>query len=218
MNRSDKEITNALTKALSRMTREEPGKGYELSRSVPERMDRRYSFLFRFHAKKPDGSSESLLVKIPHEEWMRSMEEAIESRHLQEVVQEEFVGLSAIKETILKAGEENLYALSPITVLKEFNALVMEEKPIRMLKSYLNRAGIILGREKEWQDFEKKLALAGKWLKAIHSHFAGAEDLPLKKLNLEASIEAEFKAMEKYKARIGKLAFPIPLLPGWYKR
>ena len=93
---SDLELTQKLTAALAQLIPQVYGSGAELTSAPPIRIDRRYSFMFRYWAQTPAGNIHPLLVKIPHEDWVNSMAEAIASSRVGAEVRDEFEVMQSI--------------------------------------------------------------------------------------------------------------------------
>jgi len=210
MSASDTELSQKLTQAISQEVPSIFGDGCELALIPPQRLDRRYSFMFRFWFRKPGGDLIPLLVKIPHESWMETMQQAIESAHIRDVVMNEFERMTSIAVVISEADNPDLFAIRPGSVIPEFNALLMEEIPIRMLKSSLTRPKIMLGMNKDWQGFERQLKLAGGWLRIIHDRFSSKKAATLKSLKMDEKLETEVDILE------GFLTKPLTKLRGHF--
>ncbi len=201
---SDAEILNELTQAVSRVVPTALGQGVELAPLPPARTDRRYSFMFSYRLTGSAKQSRSLLVKIPREAWMKTLQEATGSQHIREAVCEEVERLTYIAEVISRAGRPGLVALRPCALLREFNALLLEEVPLRMLKTTLSRPAIMAGAGQSWRNFETHLARAGEWLQVVHGSSSVPGEAALKDLGIEAGLESELSNLE------GVLAHSLP--------
>ncbi len=196
MNPSESALIQQLTHTIACKIPEIYGRGSKLAEIEPDRLDRRYSFMFRFWMKRMDGSLQPLLVKIPRESWMRSLSEAIESEHIGDVIQKEFVGMDAIAKAIACSGNPGLFAIRPGAVLPEYHALMIEEIPIQMLKVKIMKPAVMLGSSQNWQQLEIELKRAGEWLKVIHDHYRSQTTASLESLKLDATITMEVAALE----------------------
>ena len=194
---SDLEWINKLTKAVLIAVPAIYGDGVVLASNEPERIDRRYSFMFRYQIKLHQAGSRTILLKIPHESWMRTMDEAITSEHIREVTQREYDVMASIADVIETSNEPGLFAIRPGACFPELGALLVEEYPLRMLKTSLTRLRIILGTQKSWDEFEKHVGLAGIWLQVIHKDTSRGRTKPLKELGIQKQLDEEFSILEK---------------------
>lgn len=195
---SDAELTARLSEAIARLVPEAFGREAVLESLKPARIDRRYSFMFRYWVKKPDQSRHSILVKIPHQDWIKSMAEAIASDQVRSEIKHEFEVMQSIHTVIQNSKHPMLFAINPVGgYLVDFNAIVMEEVPLQMLKGYLSRFSIWVDNTFAWMDFETKLNLAGEWLRLIHNTFQQNRVAKLEGLNLQQAIWIEINTLEK---------------------
>ena len=195
---SDAELTAKLSEAIARLVPEVFGEEAGLESLIPARIDRRYSFMFRYWVKKPDLSRHSVLVKIPHQDWIKSMAEAIASDQVRSEIRHEFEVMQSIHTVVQNSKHPMLFAINPVGgYLVDFNAIVMEEVPLQMLKDYLSRFPIWMENRFAWMDFETKLNLAGEWLRLIHNTFQQARVAKFEDLNLQQAIWIEINTLEK---------------------
>lgn len=195
MKLSDSELLARLTEAIALGVPSIYGKDSHLDSVPPVELHRRYSFIFRYWVKLSDGKAQPILVKIPHDYWMTSLQEAMESDHIQDVVRSEFETLTTIADAIHDSDQPSLTAIRPRVLLLEFNALVMDEIPIRMLKTELSRVPIILGSQKGWQDFESYLQASGEWLKVIHEKFSANPPSSLAQLGVMGKVKSQLSVL-----------------------
>ncbi len=193
---SDAEILQELTRAVSRAISLEFGEGVELAPMAPLRFDRRYSFMFSVRLQGLNAEGLSLLVKIPREAGMKTLQEAVNSEHLRDEACAEYEHMVRIAEVISRAGRPGLSAIRPRGFIREFNALLMDEIPLRMLKTYLTRPAIVVGARQSWRAFETRLSLAGEWLQIIHSSSPVRKAVALKDLGLDSRLEEALKSLE----------------------
>lgn len=195
---SDAELTGRLSEAIARLVPQAFGAGASLESWTPVRIDRRYSFMFRYWVKKPDESRHSILVKIPHQDWIKSMAEAIASDQVRGEIKQEFEVMQSIYRVIQNSKHPMLFAINPVGgYLVEFNAIVMEEVPLQMLKAYLSRYPIWADNMSAWIDFETKLNLAGEWLRIVHDAFQRNRIVKLDSLNVHQTVWIEINILEK---------------------
>ena len=202
MPNSDAELTQRLSEAVACLVPEAFGQGAQLETLSPLRIDRRYSFMFRYRVRKPDQSGCSILVKIPHQDWIHSIAEAIESEQVREEIQREFAIMQSVYSLVRNSQHPQLFAINPVGgYLLEYNAIIMEEVPLKMLKGQLFAFSIILNDPSAWMDFEKKLKLAGEWLRLIHDAFRQDQTRRLAELDVQKTALAEMDALEKISGR-----------------
>lgn len=195
---SDAELTARLSEAIARLVPEAFGEGAGLESLTPVRIDRRYSFMFRYWVKKPGESRHSVLVKIPHQDWIKSMKEAIASDRVRSEIKHEFEVMQSLHTIIQNSKHPMLFAINPVGgYLVDFNAIVMEEVPLQMLKEYLFRFAIWANSASAWMDFEIKLNLAGEWLRLIHNAFEQNMVTRLEGLNIQQVVWIEIDTLEK---------------------
>jgi hypothetical protein len=206
MPETDAVIIDRLTRTLNSFVPSAFGTGYSLLPSKPVRVDRRYSFTFRYWMMDKGGKIHPLFVKIPHPSTMNTMEEAITSDRLRAEIKHESEIMRTIASVISRANHPGLFALDPGGVCLEFNAIVMEEIRLTMMKDYLVKWGILSGKPSDWENFEKLLNLAGGWLKIIHDEFHQGRFATLSDLRMDEMITSEFEALEKMSGfRLAKL-------------
>jgi hypothetical protein len=206
MPETDAVIIDRLTRSLDLFVPSAFGNGYSLLPSKPVRVDRRYSFTFRYWMVDASGKIRPLFVKIPHPSSMTTMQEAIASDRLRAEIKHEFEIMQAIASVVSRANHPGLIALNLGGVCPEFNAIVMEEIRLTMMKDYLVKWGILFGNPGDWEKFEKRLSLAGEWLRIIHDEFHKGRFVTLLDLRMGEMITSEFEALEKMSGfRLAKL-------------
>jgi thiamine kinase-like enzyme len=194
---SDREWTTKLTEAVSSAVPDIFGKDACLASNEPERIDRRYSFMFRYRVESLQAGTHTVLVKIPHESWMQTMDEAITSEHIRDVTQGEYDVMTSIANVIDSSNVPGLFAIRPGACFPELGALLVEEYPLRMLKTSLTSIPIVFGVQKAWVEFEDQLERAGIWLRVIHTSFGDRQTTPLSNLGIQVQLESEFEIIEK---------------------
>jgi hypothetical protein len=202
----DAEILDGITRAVALAAKTAFGEGTKLVSPAPERIDRRYSFIFNYRFQTCNNQNHILQVKIPHEAWMGTLQESVRSAHLGEVVSDEYHRLTSIAYVISQTGRADLFALRPLALFPQYNAFLMERISLRMLKAYLPELAVILGSNKAWRKFEKDLRLSGEWLQVIHAHFADLQSGTPASLKLDGIWITELKNLE------GRLGRPLETL------
>ena len=201
MNFSDSELLEKLTEAISRLIPSVYGPDTRLEEDPPIPLHRRYSFMFRYWVKSLTRTRQPILVKIPHDSWMKSMQEAIESDHIRDVITSEFETMTTIANAIAASRNPRLDAIRPRAILPEYNALVMDEIPIQMLKESLSTLSITLGTRRSWQEFETQLQLSGEWLKTIHEISTSHKGMYLRDLGMLEKVEDHLNHLERPRDR-----------------
>lgn len=196
MNLSDSEILEKLTEAIAHHIPSTFGRDAQLASDPPIALHRRYSFMFRYWVNSPSGMRQPILVKIPHDSWMRSMQEAIESDHIREVSTSEFETMKTIANVVTASQHPMLDAIHPRAILPDYNALLMDELSIVMLKGSLSRLSITLGTSGSWQEFKRHLQLSGEWLKTIHGMTSTHQDMYLRDLGMLEKVENSLAFLE----------------------
>jgi hypothetical protein len=193
----DAELIDRLNTEIAKLAHESFGDSFVLLRAHPERIDRRYSFMFRYSVGRNGETPRSLLVKIPHQSWMKTIDEAVASEQIRAEVKFEYDILKSIARVVADSSETQLCALNPVGCLVDLNALVTEEIRLVMLKDRLTKTSIMLGGNKAWDDFALQLQLAGKLLKIIHKSFSSENEALLKNLGVFDWVIRELDTLEE---------------------
>lgn len=196
MPESDSEIIERLTKTLKTLVPMAFGDGFKLSPISPQRFFRRYSFVFRYWMEDSDGNLQPLFLKIPLPAEIKTLHDAIRFERVRSEIKNEFEIMQTIAGVISKAQHPGLFAIKPGACILEFNAILMEEVALSMVKNYLGKWGILFGRSKDWEEFTAVLKLAGDWLKLIHGEFQNGRFATLEDLGMEEVLNRKFVALE----------------------
>ncbi len=200
MSVTDTEFIERLNVAVLKLARESFGDDFVLLGDIPERINRRYSFMFRYIARgRKNGETHTLLVKIPHQSWMKTIEESVNSEQIRVEVKFEYDTLKSIAQVISDSGETQLCSLNPVGYFYDLNALATEEICLTMLKDRLTNFPIIFGSKTAWDDFSDKLRLAGKWLNTIHASFSQNKFIVLKTSGVFESVLEEISLLQEKK-------------------
>ena len=202
MSFSDAELIDKLNVEVSNLTRESFGNNFVLLQGAPERIDRRYSFMFRYMIGEVGGIPRFLLVKIPHQSWMKTINEAVISEQIRAEIKFEYDVMNSIAKVVSNSGELQLCALNPVRCLFDLNALVTEEIRLVMLKDYLTKIPIMLGNKAAWSDFIGRLRLAGKWLKVVHKSFSTGREVVMESLDVFGLVTKELALLEEKNIRL----------------
>jgi len=202
MSFSDAELIDKLNIEVSNLTRESFGGNFMPLQGAPERIDRRYSFMFRYMIGEIGGTPRFLLVKIPHQSWMKTINEAVASEQIRAEVKFEYDVMKSIAKVISNSGESQLCAINPVGCLINLNALVTEEIRLVMLKDYLVKIPIMMGNKASWNDFIKSLRLAGIWLKVVHKSYSTGREVALESLDVFGLVTKELTLLGKINFRL----------------
>ncbi len=148
----------------------------------PEMRQREWSFLIRYPLRGM-LAGRALIVKIPREPSMESVEEAVAAQHLYAVGMGEYQTLCAIA-----VAFEQERSVRPLDYWPLWNALVMEEVEAPSLKSLFLRPVMALNRSQEWQPFEEALKASGQWLRHFHEEVGTLRYQPLERAALQQPI------------------------------
>jgi len=193
---SDSDLVPLLSIEVENLIRDVLGEKRTLVHTAPERMDRRYSFIFRYAVVGEIEAESFVLVKIPHQSWMLTIEEAIASEQLRSEVKFEYDVLCSLEQVVSSADEPQFCAVKPLGVILNWNAIVVEELSLIMMKDYLVKSSIILGSQSAWKDFSEKLYLTGKWLRIVHEYFSQNKTVPLGSLDILDLVLNEIVSLE----------------------
>lgn len=194
---NDDELIKKLTAEVLKVSRKSFGEKTYLLNDIPQRMNRRYSFMFRYHLQTENGEKIPILAKIPHQSWMTTIDEAVKSEQLRNEVQFEYSVMQSIVQVISNSRNPQLTAIYPLGCVDEWNAILTREINLKVLKDYLTTWPIILGSKPAWLEFTNILRLAGIWLKVVHDTFSTNAQTDLKSLNMLSLVQEELSLLEK---------------------
>jgi hypothetical protein len=203
---SSNELQN-LTDAVAHQMSLVFGEGANLDPATPAGLHGRYSFMFHYRIRLPDGIIKSIIVKIPRDAWMKTLHEAISSDHIRGIITTEFEILNAIADAV--EGEPLLCAIRPLAILPEFNAVVMDDVEMTLLKTSLSRFSPTWVNSEDWKQFEGPLELAGKLLRVIHSRFATTQQESLESLRVLENPAESLDALGHHDRSSNALLHPL---------
>ncbi len=149
---------------------------------------RRWSFFIRYAIQRPQCGPMGLLVKVPRLEEGSTLAEAVSATELVPYTRMEYEALSKLA-TAFKWEEINTYCtIHPIAFLPDWNAIVMEELPLRPIKHFLSRPDLLLGRAAAWHELTDLFGRAGGWLRIFHSRVGEIEVARLDLAPVETAI------------------------------
>ncbi|HEX8683674.1 MAG TPA: phosphotransferase [Ardenticatenaceae bacterium] len=170
------------------------GENARLAEGDPSVTERTWSYMMRYEIAVPDGADTALLVKIPREPGIVTLDGAVKAERWYRATRLEYDTLQAIATTF--EGEEGFCSIRPFAYVPEWNALVMEEMPSQTLKKALLQRRMVLGGAEEWQTFETVLNRAGQWLRIFHDRLGNPESEPFDVAGARGEIERELSRLD----------------------
>lgn len=156
---------------------------------------RPWSFILRYPVLYDDHREGAILVKIAREDGM-DLDQVSNGDKLLQRTQKEYEMLSEIENIFrASAGWDSFSFIHAITVLPEWNALVMDELEAVPLKRHLLRFRMILGFEKDLSRIEKLLATSARWLSVYHRGMGAIDQVPLEQSGLKDRVEDIFRRL-----------------------
>ncbi|HYN89900.1 MAG TPA: hypothetical protein VER55_15310, partial [Ardenticatenaceae bacterium] len=170
-----------VTQVSAQVARQIPtwyGDGAALLGALPDQRARTWSFFMRYGVRLVDGTLTGLLVKIPREPGIATLEGAVAAEHLRPLAQQEYETLLAIAAAFEGSTSDSYCSVRPLAYLPEWNAIVMEELPAEPLKAIILRGRMMLNRDRDWVAVEQALARAGTWLRLFHERVGALKHEP----------------------------------------
>jgi len=162
----------------------------------PTRMQRNYSFLFRYSYYRDQERPTHLLVKIPRETWMTRLDQTISVPSLKEDARREYDVLHSIANIVEALEPPGFCAINVLAYLDDYGAIVMEELELRPLKALYLDKYIIMNSSEHWKRFENCLARAGELLRHIHSKLGDEKHVPLRETGAWSLVDREFSRLD----------------------
>ncbi len=155
----------------------------------PQVRARRWSFFIRYAIQRPQCGRMGLLVKVPRLDERATLAQAVSATELVPYTQLEYEALTKLARAFVREEIAAYCTVRPIAFLPDWNAIVMEELPLRPIKQLLNKPGLLLGRAAEWSELTALFRRAGGWLQIFHSRLGDVQVEPLELSCLEAAID-----------------------------
>ena len=133
-----------------------------------DKIERRFSFLFKVGVGFSKAPDRRLVVKIPRMPWMTKLDEVITQEKLRHEAKMESEILGKIFQHVQESGLDFLAAIRVYGHLPGFCAIVMEDLSFRLLKNAITGHRVLFNREKKWQSFLQNVSQAAKWLRLFH--------------------------------------------------
>lgn len=141
-----------------------------------ERM--RYSFILHYQVNLKSNNNPSLIVKINSSPDFVNIERAISSTGGSTNAEKEYFLMKSIENTIKNTGKPTLDAIRMLDFLPEWNAIVMEKFPGKILREHFIERILFFGQEENRKFIEKTLYHSGDWLRIFHNQIGKKERLP----------------------------------------
>lgn len=189
-------VVGQITDRIEKHLAEWFGEGAVLAASLPAVQARKWSYMMRYEVHVPAGADTALLVKIPREPGIQTLDGAVKAEQWYAATRLEYDTLQAIATTFTADGAEIFCTIRPLVYLPAWNAIVMEEMPAEPLKTAMLRGRMILGIESDWQQFETALNRAGHWLRIFHERLGNPAFQPFDAAEAQAEIERDLSRLE----------------------
>ena len=143
----------------------------------PTFQPRDWSYFFRYVVQVSEMENRAVLVKVRHAEKMGLLQATVSEKMGQEAV-EEYETLKKLQ-VIFSEVEDSSYffAIRPLALYEDLNAVVMEEADLRTLRSFFNSPKMLREGEAR-RAFEGYLELVGRWLRIFHDSNESAGNGP----------------------------------------
>ncbi|MEJ2756878.1 MAG: phosphotransferase [Anaerolineales bacterium] len=164
----------------------------------PEKVEREYTLFYHYTVLDKDGKEIPLIVKLPRENWMTTLNEIVVCEDLREVAKEHAEILQKIDYAVRNSGIEELDAIRVPGLLPEFCAIVMENLPFITFKQKNLTIHPPFRTRKYWQEVSKEIRLAGKWLRIFHETFDQDEEVTIEELKVDQQAEKYFDDIEAF--------------------
>jgi len=189
-------IINSISQVISERVSEWCGENISLASLLPEKLTFRNSFFLRFQLLGFENTTRALLVKIPREQDMVSLEQAVSNQELKEMTKSEFDMLIEVYDVVSKLKSTAFTAIRPLFYLPQWNAIVMEELPSRTLEDLAFDLRTRLKLQPEWGQFKDALYLTGQWMRMYHETLGSWQLAPLKIDDLILEIDQKINLLE----------------------
>ncbi len=194
---SDQTIISKITQALNTSLPEWFGAGAHLSEDNPERMDRSYTVILNYAAIDARGKTTPLIVKLPREKWMTSLQQIIESEEIRTVAVRRAKILQQVADAVDRSGNQNLTAIRIYGSLPEYCAIIMEHRSFITYKRLFFHQTDLLRGDHFYQTVEQAVFTAGQWIKLYHDTFRQPESRTNGQLGLIERVNESIDLIEE---------------------
>ena len=178
-------VTRQLIDRVSAMSKDWVGADLSLPPSLTAR---KWSFMFRFPVPADGHARRALLVKIARMPGT-TLEQSVSDQLLIERTEREFRTLTAI-ESVFSTPEKRIKGFAyirPIALLRDMNAIVMEELDCKSLLTYFSRMGFLPSRKRQ-DEFYFLLQRSSGWLREYHRGMGEPQQVPLGEAGLREKL------------------------------
>lgn len=161
-----------------------------------EKIERRYSFLFKVRVCFSRTPDRRLIVKMPRMPWMTRLDDIISHEKLRHEAKMEAEILGGIFHHVQESGFNFLAAIRIYGHLPDFCAIVMEDLPFKLLKNEVAGHRVLFTSEQKWQTFLQNVGQAAKWLRLFHEENQLETMAKLQGTEIENEMGIAFRRLE----------------------
>jgi len=161
-----------------------------------DRMDRRYSFIFRAVVHFRNKNDVYLVIKIPRNPSMTKLIEVVSSEKLRQEAKLEAKILERIYQRVQESSENSLAAIKVYGYYPQFCAIVMEELRMRLLKEDITGFSKLVLSNKNWKNFISNATKSSAWLFLFHEASDMQQDIKLSETNILEDVNYSISRLE----------------------
>ena len=191
-------VIEDISREISRQVSEWCGVHASLESPFPMKLIYPNSFLLRYQLLGHDCPAKTLIVKIPHEQGMQFIDQAISKPELREVAKGEFDMLVSVYDVVSKLKIEQFKAIRPLAFYPQWNAVVMEELSAKTLEKLAFNLRTRLQLQPEWGQFTNAISLASRWVRMYHETFGEWRVEPLDTDRLIVELHRKIQFLRPY--------------------
>jgi hypothetical protein len=189
--RSDQTIISEITQEIKNALPDWYGPKASLLTEIPERRDREFTIFLRYSVINEQGKHIPLILKMPRDYWMTTLEEIIASSHLSSFTRDEAAILQKIEQAVAASSNPDLCAIHVLAYLEGYAVTVMEEIAFNTYKqTYLKRPTLF-----QTNAF-RHIQSAGEWLKLFHDSFSQDRQNATDQLDVKSRTESLLAELE----------------------
>jgi hypothetical protein len=185
---SDQSIITQITQTLNASLEGWFGAGFRLSGEQPERMDRSYTVILNYIAVGPDEEQIPLILKLPREKRMGTLQEIISDEDIRTVAIQRTEILQGIEKAVAESGNSNLTAIKIYGVFSEFCAIVMEWREFTTFKRLYFQRPVYLSHKRFFDTVDRDNYIAGQWVRLWHESFLHPGDQTTQQLRVNETV------------------------------
>ena len=173
---SDQSIITQITEQVIASLPSWFGDGARLRFKQPERLDRAFTVILNYTVVDPNGKETRLVIKLPRERSMHTLQEIIDSEDIRTVAVQRAEILRSITEAVVKSGNQDLTAIQIYGSFPEHCAIVMEHRSFKTFKQLFFHQSTLLRGNSYYHTVEQAVFTAGQWVSLFHNTFRQPED------------------------------------------